>query len=85
MVTGAIFTSDKNIWETPQDLFDELNEEFGFTLDAAASEWNHKLDNYYTVEEDGLLQDWGGKPFGVIRPMAIKKLAFGQRSAMKNL
>lgn len=36
------FSSAKEDWETPQDLFDELNEEFEFGLDAAASETNAK-------------------------------------------
>lgn len=55
------FMSEKNDWETPQALFDELNSEFNFTLDAAASDQNHKLPRYYTQESDGLSQDWGGE------------------------
>ena len=55
------FMSKKSDWETPQDLFDSLNSEFHFTLDAAASDHNHKLPHYYTEEEDGLAQDWGGE------------------------
>lgn len=54
------FMSKKSDWETPQDLFDSLNSEFHFTLDAAASDHNHKLPHYYTEKEDGLAQDWGG-------------------------
>jgi site-specific DNA-methyltransferase (adenine-specific) len=46
-------------WSTPQDLFDELDKEFGFTLDPCASDWNHKYKNYFTETENGLLQDWG--------------------------
>ena len=55
------FMSKKSDWETPQDLFDSLNSEFHFTLDAAASDHNHKLPHYYTEKEDGLAQDWGGE------------------------
>lgn len=55
------FMSEKNDWETPQSLFDELHAEFHFTLDAAASDQNHKLPRYYTQESDGLSQDWGGE------------------------
>lgn len=54
------FMSKKSDWETPQDLFNRLNDEFHFTLDAAASDLNHKLPHYYTEKEDGLAQDWGG-------------------------
>ena len=57
----ALFTSDKNYWETPRDLFDDLHAEFNFTLDAAASDENHKLPKYYTEHTDGLSQDWGGE------------------------
>ena len=56
----VLFSSDKKNWETPQKFFDALNEEFHFTLDAAASHENHKCENYYTEEQDGLVQDWGG-------------------------
>lgn len=30
MVNDALFSSDKNYWETPQKLFDELDAEFHF-------------------------------------------------------
>ena len=43
-----MFSSDKDYWETPQSLFDELNAEFNFTLDAAASDTNHKCKRYFT-------------------------------------
>lgn len=45
-------------WSTPQNLFDELDKEFGFTLDVCASEWNAKCGEYFTEKEDGLSQDW---------------------------
>ena len=60
MNKNVLFSSDKKNWETPQKFFDALNEEFHFTLDAAASHENHKCENYYTEEQDGLVQDWGG-------------------------
>lgn len=56
----GLFTSDKDHWETPQDFFEELNREFEFTLDVASTSENAKCDNYYTVEDDGLSQDWRG-------------------------
>jgi phage N-6-adenine-methyltransferase len=46
-------------WETPQALFDELNEEFGFVLDVCASHENAKCSSYFTMEVDGLRQPWG--------------------------
>ena len=56
-------SSKKDDWETPQDLFDKLNERYDFTLDAAATRENAKVDNYYTVEDDGLKQKWEGRVF----------------------
>lgn len=59
MVSKALFSSDSTEWETPQDLFDELNSEFAFTLDPCSTDKNHKCDRYFTQQDDGLLQDWG--------------------------
>ena len=50
-------------WSTPQWLFDQVNEEFHFTTDVCASEGNHKCDNYYDKESNGLKQDWKGSCF----------------------
>ena len=55
-----MFSSKTDLWSTPQDLFDELDNEFHFTLDVCADEYNHKCDNYYTKEQDGLSQAWIG-------------------------
>ena len=62
MNTELMFsTGKKDDWGTPQWLFDELNKEFNFTLDPAASYENAKCKKYYTVVEDGLKQDWTGE------------------------
>ena len=45
-------------WETPDWLFDQLHEEFDFTVDASAHAGNHKLPRYWSEQEDGLSQDW---------------------------
>lgn len=45
---------------TPQDFWDELNEQYRFTLDVAAAPHNAKTPNYYTRLADGLLQPWHG-------------------------
>ena len=61
MNTDVLWSSKSCEWETPKDLFDRLNEEFHFTLDPCANEYNHKCDKYYTIEQDGLKQDWSGE------------------------
>lgn len=58
--TDALFSRDSDEWETPAELFEILNDEFHFTLDACATDDNHKVDKYFTKEEDGLKQNWGG-------------------------
>ena len=61
MNTELMFSSKSDEWETPQDFFDKLNEEFHFTLDPCATHENHKCDKYYTKEDDGLSKDWTGE------------------------
>lgn len=48
-------------WSTPQDLFDKLDAEFGFTLDVCAQPFNAKCKKFFTPDDDGLSQDWGGE------------------------
>ena len=60
MNSDVMFSSKTDLWETPQDFFDELNDEFGFDLDACALPENAKCGKYYTPEQDGLLQPWEG-------------------------
>lgn len=55
-----MYSSKSDEWSTPQDFFDQLDNEFNFDLDAAASELNHKCARYFTVADDGLTQKWGG-------------------------
>lgn len=58
--TKVLYSSKEEKWATPQDFFDKLNDEFHFTLDAAASPNNAKCANYFTEEQDGLAQSWEG-------------------------
>ena len=60
MNTDVMFSSKSDEWSTPQELFDMLNHAFKFDLDPCADESNHKCDLYYTKEQDGLKQPWGG-------------------------
>lgn len=54
-----ILPSRTDDWATPQQLFDALDAEFRFTLDAAASRHNAKCRRYFTRRRDGLSQSWG--------------------------
>lgn len=48
-------------WPTPQEFFDKLNAEFGFTLDVAATPENAKCERFFTIDDDGLSQSWDGE------------------------
>ena len=52
------YMSNSTEWGTPQELFNELDQEFGFTLDPCASHYNAKCVKYYTIEQDGLTKNW---------------------------
>jgi len=58
MNTKLHFSSEKNDWETPQWLFDELDKEFEFELDVCASRENQKIAFYFTERQDSLNIDW---------------------------
>lgn len=56
-----IYKSGNDEWETPQEVFDRLNAEFDFDLDPCATSQNHKCSEYYTIDQNGLLKNWGGR------------------------
>jgi phage N-6-adenine-methyltransferase len=63
------FDSIRQDWETPDELFNPLNEEFGFTFDVCATKENTKCSNFYTISDNALEQKWSGvcwmnPPFG---------------------
>ena len=60
MNTDAMFSSKTDLWETPQDFFNSLNEEFHFNLDVCALPENAKCAAYYTPDMDGLSNPWYG-------------------------
>ena len=77
----VMYSRNSNEWETPQELFDELNKEFHFTLDPASTHDNAKCEKHYTQVENGLAQDWSGEtvfcnpPYGRELPLWIEKAA----------
>ena len=58
IILDVHYSSKTNEWSTPQDFFDELDKEFNFTLDPCSTSENAKCAKYFTVEDDGLKQDW---------------------------
>lgn len=59
-INEGMMSSNKEDWATPAGFFGAVDDEFGFTLDACASDWNHKVDNYFTKEDDALTRSWAG-------------------------
>ena len=59
--SDAAFSSKSNDWATPHQTFNELDNEFNFTLDPCASHQNAKCEKYFTKEDDGLSQDWSNE------------------------
>jgi site-specific DNA-methyltransferase (adenine-specific) len=47
-------------WETPDWLFNSLNKEFKFNLDAAATKYNKKCKKYYSPNKNTLTKTWIG-------------------------
>lgn len=75
---GVHYSSATDLWATPQDLFDQLDAEFGFTLDVCATSQNAKCAAFYDAELDGLSQPWSGicwmnPPYGDVIPQWIAK------------
>ena len=81
MITSGMFTSRTDEWATPSKTFQELDAEFHFTLDPCASAENHKCARYFTKEQDGLAQNWGGQivfcnpPYGRAIAAWVRKCA----------
>lgn len=76
-----IFTGDRSIdWGTPRSFIDWIQKyrKVTFTLDAAASDHNHKAPNYITKEMDSLSMNWSGHvwlnpPYGREIPKWLNK------------
>jgi phage N-6-adenine-methyltransferase len=52
------YSSNKDEWETPPEIFDPLNAEFHFDLDPCATAENRKCRCHFGKEQDGLEIDW---------------------------
>jgi hypothetical protein len=60
-VNEGLLTSNTDLWETPQDFFDQQNALYGpFTVDVCADATNAKCDVYFDKTMDGLKQTWTG-------------------------
>lgn len=60
MINEGMFTSNTDLWATPQSFFDKYDSLYNFNLDVCALPNNAKCKNYFTPEVDGLSQEWKG-------------------------
>lgn len=58
-------------WSTPPELFQALDDEFHFTLDACAQPWNAKCKKFFTPQDDGLAQSWAGETVFCCPPSGV--------------
>lgn len=65
-MNAALLSSNNLSWCTPPELFNELDQEFHFDLDPAATDKSAKCAKYYTPADDGLKKDWGGTACSVV-------------------
>lgn len=65
-INPGLFSSNTDMWSTPQDFFDKLDAEFHFDLDVCATPENAKCSRFFTKEKDGLKQSWGGTKYSAI-------------------
>jgi site-specific DNA-methyltransferase (adenine-specific) len=88
MNNDLLFSSEASDWETPKELFDQLDTEFYFDIDVCASTKNTKCLGFYDEKANGLEQDWGcsvcwmNPPYGkTIGQWMDKALAATRRGA----
>lgn len=78
-IAAPLFSSKSEDWSTPPELFQRLDREFRFTLDAAATADNAKCANYYTKADDSLSIPWPGRVW--LNPPYGRKIALWMEKA----
>lgn len=86
---AAAMTSSSEEWTTPTDLFEELDAEFHFDLDAASTHENALCERHYTIAEDGLEMPWEGHvwcnpPYGREIGKWVRKAAESNRGGHRH-
>jgi len=58
LISSDLDDDMKNSWGTDPVIFNAMDKEFKFSLDAAANKKNHKVPNFFTKDRDALNIDW---------------------------
>ena len=69
----------RDLWQTPEPLFNNINKEFNFDFDVCASHDNTLVNSYWTEDDNSLTQDWGFRnwcnpPYSDIGPWVDKAI-----------
>jgi len=81
--TSGMKSSLSNEWTTPRELYEQLDAEFHFTLDAASTDENALCEKHYTIDDDGLKQEWTGSVW--LNPPYGREIgAWMQKAAQSN-
>lgn len=75
---------NKDKWQTPPEVFAQLDKQYGFTLDAAAEPETALCLSYFTEEDDALVQDWSGHVV-FCNPPYSKLKAFAKKAYEESL
>lgn len=79
----------RNLWQTPRPLFEALNAEFNFVLDAAASAKNALCRRFITEEQDTLVTPWADymtlPGYAWLNPPYSEILPFVKKAASESL
>jgi phage N-6-adenine-methyltransferase len=54
------FSSETDLWATPQQFFDKYNAIYNFNTDVCALPSNAKCTTFFTPKQNGLKQKWNG-------------------------
>jgi len=57
---NVMFSSETDLWSTPQHIFDKYDEIYNFTTDVCANSDNAKCFHYFSPHDNGLIQSWDG-------------------------
>ena len=83
MRISACLSSKSVEWSTPREFFNKLDDEFHFNLDPCSTHENAKCEKHYTIEEDGLSQDWGGVGYSATLLMEGKSPSGSESATMR--
>ena len=79
----GMYSSSSGEYETPQLLFDVLDNKYHFTLDPCATPENAKCKKFYTKEDDGLTKPWEGEVVFMNPPYGREIWKWVKKAAME--